>query len=175
MQRTLVRPLHLAVIGAVWLLAAAAFWGAGGGPADMRVAGRVLTFDGDPIPNEKFVVVHDWQAQGESWVRTTVLELATDATGAYSAELPGKGHHTLTLLHDGQSARRHIHVTRPGAGVARADLPLRNASWGGREPHDIGHLLRRAQIGGDLTRWARTSLRVGPLPAGLRHTGLTDG
>ncbi len=119
MRRTLVRPLHLAVIGAVWLLAAAAFWGAGGGPADMRVAGRVLTFDGDPIPNEKFVVVHDWQAQGESWVRTTVLELATDATGAYSAELPGKGHHTLTLLHDGQSARRHIHVTRPGAGVAR--------------------------------------------------------
>ena len=174
MRRTLTRPLRVAAIGVVWLLVAASFWGARG-DAGMRVAGRVLTFDDNPIPNEKFVAVHDWQVPDESWIRTTVLEVATDAAGAYSVELPGKGRHTLTLPHNGQSARRHIHVTRPGAGVAQADLPLRNAAWGGREPHDIGHLLRRAQLGGELARWARTPHRVGPLPVGLRHAGPTDG
>jgi hypothetical protein len=158
MRRVFAGPLRLAVAATFWGADAPTQWGT-------KVAGRVLTFDDDPMPNEQFTVIHDWRAPDEGWVRTTVPDVAPDADGAYSAALPGKGRHVLTLLHKGQSARRHIHVTRSGVGIDHADLPLRNASWGGRQPSDLSHLRRRAGVPG----------AVRFLPAKERADGRADG
>ena len=81
----------------------------------------------------------------DSWEeQATEIHNSRKERETHTLDLPGKGRHVLTLLHNGQSARTEIHVIRAGVGIARADLPLRNAARHGREPHDLEHLMRRA-------------------------------
>lgn len=142
MRIKLLAPLHVAVVGVVWMLLAAAVWVT----ADrdgwrMHVAGRVLSFDDAPIANAESVVTHDRYPADRDEVVTRPMTLRTDADGQYRLTLEGAGRHVLTLVVDGQSARRETELAQRHARLVQADLELRNAVWYRNGPDYLNYTL----------------------------------